>query len=73
MSSCSNFGDFQARRAGIRWKGASGKGLVHTLNGSGLALPRIVVAIMETYQTADGKITVPEVLRPYLDGQEIID
>ncbi|MBD3220880.1 serine--tRNA ligase [bacterium] len=72
VSSCSCFGDFQARRAGIRWKGASGKGLVHTLNGSGLALPRIIVAIMENYQTADGTITVPEVLRPYLGGQAII-
>jgi len=72
VSSCSNFGDFQARRAGIRWKGASGKGLVHTINGSGLALPRIIVAIMENYQTADGQITVPEVLRPYLGGQTTI-
>ncbi len=72
VSSCSTFGDFQARRAGIRWKGAGGKGLVHTLNGSGLALPRVIVAIMENYQTADGKITVPPVLRPYLDGQEQI-
>ena len=72
VSSCSTFGDFQARRAGIRWKGASGKGFVHTLNGSGLALPRVLVAIMENYQTADGRITVPEVLRPYLGGQEQI-
>lgn len=72
VSSCSCFGDFQARRAGIRWKGASGKGYVHTLNGSGLALPRIVVAIMENYQQADGTITVPEVLRTYLGGQETI-
>jgi seryl-tRNA synthetase len=68
VSSCSTFGDFQARRAGIRWKGSSGKGLVHTLNGSGLALPRVIVAIMENYQTESGKITVPPVLRPYLDG-----
>ncbi len=72
VSSCSNFGDFQARRAGIRWKGASGKGLVHTLNGSGLALPRVIVAIMENYQTAGGAIEVPEVLRPYLGGQDAI-
>jgi seryl-tRNA synthetase len=72
VSSCSWFSDFQARRAGIRWKGASGKGLVHTLNGSGLALPRVIVAIMENYQTADGAISVPPVLRPYLGGQERI-
>jgi len=72
VSSCSNFGDFQARRAGIRWKGAGGKGLVHTLNGSGLALPRVIVAIMENYQTAGGAIDVPGVLRPYLGGQDRI-
>ena len=72
VSSCSCFDDFQARRAGIRWKGASGKGLLHTINGSGLALPRIIVAIMENYQTADGKIRIPEVLRPYMGGQEMI-
>jgi seryl-tRNA synthetase len=72
VSSCSNFGDFQARRSGIRWKGSSGKGFVHTLNGSGLALPRVIVAIMETYQNSEGKITVPPVLRPYLDGLETI-
>ena len=72
VSSCSNFVDFQARRAGIRFKGKDRKGFVHTLNGSGLALPRILVAIMENYQTADGKITVPEVLRPYMGGLEII-
>ncbi|MEZ4387366.1 MAG: serine--tRNA ligase [Candidatus Krumholzibacteriia bacterium] len=72
VSSCSNFGDFQARRAGIRWKGPSGKGLVHTLNGSGLALPRVIVAVMENYQTADGTLAVPEVLRPYLGGQDTI-
>jgi len=72
VSSCSNFTDFQARRAGIRRQGADGKGFVHTLNGSGLALPRILVAIMENYQTADGRIRVPDVLRPYLGGQEFI-
>ena len=72
VSSCSNFVDFQARRAGIRYKGKDRRGFVHTLNGSGLALPRILVAIMENYQTADGKITVPEVLRPYMGGLEII-
>ncbi len=72
VSSCSNFTDFQARRAGIRFKGAERKGFVHTLNGSGLALPRILVAIMENYQTADGRIRVPEVLRPYLGGTEYV-
>ena len=73
VSSCSNFGDFQARRAGIRFKGAGGKGFVHTLNGSGLALPRVLVAIMENHQTADGRIQVPEVLVPYMGGMEYID
>ena len=73
VSSCSNFLDFQARRAGIRFKGADSKGFVHTLNGSGLALPRIMVAIMENYQTADGRIRVPEVLVPYMGGMEYID
>ncbi len=72
VSSCSNFVDFQARRAGIRFKGSGGGGYVHTLNGSGLALPRVIVAIMENYQTADGRITVPDALRPYLDGLEFI-
>jgi seryl-tRNA synthetase len=73
VSSCSNFGDFQARRSGIRFKGPQGKGFVHTLNGSGLALPRILVAIMENYQTADGRIRVPAVLVPYMGGMEYID
>lgn len=72
VSSCSNFVDFQARRAGIRFKGAEGKGFVHTINGSGLALPRIMVAIMENYQTADGRIRIPTVLVPYMGGQEFI-
>ncbi len=72
VSSCSNFGDFQARRAGIRYQGPGGRGFVHTLNGSALALPRILVAIMENYQTADGRITVPDVLRRYLADQEFI-
>jgi seryl-tRNA synthetase len=72
VSSCSNFVDFQARRAGIRFKGEGRKGFVHTLNGSGLALPRILVAIMENYQTADGRIKVPEVLVPYMGGMEHI-
>ncbi len=72
VSSCSNFLDFQARRAAIRFKGDSGKGFVHTLNGSGLALPRVLVAIMENYQTADGRIRVPEALRSYMGGREFI-
>jgi seryl-tRNA synthetase len=72
VSSCSNFTDFQARRAAIRFKGRSDRGFVHTLNGSGLALPRILVAIMENYQTATGRIRIPEALHPYLDGQQYI-
>ena len=72
VSSCSNFLDFQARRSNIRFKGRNARGYVHTLNGSGLALPRILVAIMENYQTASGRIRVPEALRPYLNGQEYI-
>ena len=68
VSSCSNFEDFQARRANIRFRREPGAKpeFVHTLNGSGLALPRTVIAIMENYQTEDGKIVVPEVLRPYM-------
>ena len=72
VSSCSNFLDFQARRAGIRFKGEGAKGFVHTLNGSGLALPRVMIAIMENYQTADGRIRIPHVLVPYMGGQEYI-
>ncbi|MBI3962576.1 MAG: serine--tRNA ligase, partial [Deinococcus sp.] len=68
VSSCSNFRDFQARRANIRYRPAPGAKaeFVHTLNGSGLALPRVVVAVLENYQEADGSVTVPQVLRPYL-------
>jgi len=75
VSSCSNFGDFQARRMNLRFRPAEGDKPIypHTLNGSGLALPRTVIAIMENYQTAEGKIIVPEVLRPYLGGAEIIE
>lgn len=73
VSSCSNFEDFQARRAGIRTRGADGKPmLAHTLNGSGLATPRILVALLETYQQEDGSLKVPEVLRPYLGGVEFL-
>jgi len=72
VSSCSNFTDFQARRAGIRFKGGNDRGYVHTLNGSGLALPRVMVAILENYQTGDGRVRVPDVLRPYMGGLEFI-
>ena len=74
VSSCSNFGDFQARRMNLRYRPAEGDKPIfpHTLNGSGLALPRTVIAIMENYQTAEGRIVVPEVLRPYLGGVQII-
>jgi seryl-tRNA synthetase len=73
VSSCSNFRDFQARRMSIRYRPEPGAKpeLVHTLNGSGLALARIVAAILETYQQPDGSVTVPEVLRPYL-GRDVI-
>jgi seryl-tRNA synthetase len=74
VSSVSHCGDFQARRAGIRFrreKGAKPE-LVHTLNGSGLALPRILIAVMENYQTAEGHIVIPEVLRPWMGGTTII-
>src|SRR5882724_5232915 len=68
VSSCSNFRDYQARRMAIRWRPEAGAKpeLVHTLNGSALALPRTVAAILETYQQADGSVVVPDVLRPYL-------
>jgi seryl-tRNA synthetase len=67
VSSCSNCTDFQARRARIRYRPALGARpeLVHTLNGSGLALPRVVISILENYQQADGSVVIPEVLRPY--------
>jgi seryl-tRNA synthetase len=73
VSSCSNFGDYQARRMAIRYRPAPGAKpeLVHTLNGSGLALARIVAAILEVYQEADGTVTVPEVLRPYVGAARI--
>ncbi|MCA1020466.1 serine--tRNA ligase [Halobacillus litoralis] len=74
ISSCSNFEDFQARRAGIRFRREE-KGrpeFVHTLNGSGLAIGRTVAAILENYQQADGTVVVPEALRPYMGGKEVI-
>jgi seryl-tRNA synthetase len=73
VSSCSNFGDFQARRAKIRFKDGKEKArFVHTLNGSGLALPRTLIGILETYQRADGKLDVPAALRPYLGGAAVL-
>jgi seryl-tRNA synthetase len=73
VSSCSNFGDFQARRARIRFKDGKDKPrFVHTLNGSGLALPRTLIGVLETYQRADGRIDVPTALRPYLGGAQIL-
>ena len=74
ISSCSNFRDYQARRAAIRFRREEGEKaeLVHTLNGSGLAVGRTLVAILENYQQADGSVLVPEVLRPYLGGLERI-
>jgi seryl-tRNA synthetase len=71
ISSCSNFEGFQARRMQARYRNAQGKPeLLHTLNGSGLAVGRTLVAVMENYQNADGSVTVPSVLRPYLGGLE---
>jgi seryl-tRNA synthetase len=68
VSSVSNFGEFQARRANIRFKDASGKVQhLHTLNGSGLATPRLMIAILESYQTADGGFKIPEVLAPWMN------
>ncbi|MGD9076052.1 MAG: serine--tRNA ligase [Desulfobacteraceae bacterium] len=74
ISSCSNFGDFQARRAGIRFKkkGATGTQLLHTLNGSGLAVGRTLVAVLENYQQKDGSVAIPEKLKPYMGGMEFI-
>lgn len=74
ISSCSNFGDFQARRLQARWRNPeTGKPeLVHTLNGSGLAVGRTLLALMENHQQADGSIAIPAVLRPYMGGQDLI-
>jgi seryl-tRNA synthetase len=75
ISSCSNFEDFQARRAAIRFRPEAGAKaeLVHTLNGSGLAVGRTLVAVLENHQNADGTVTIPAALRPYLGGQERIE
>jgi seryl-tRNA synthetase len=75
ISSCSNFEDFQARRGNIRYKpkGSKKTEFVHTLNGSGLAVGRTVVAILENYQQLDGTVIIPDALRPYLGGAEKIE
>jgi len=73
VSSCSNFESFQARRVNVRYRDAKGRLLyVHTLNGSGLALPRVFIAVLESYQRADGAVAVPKALVPYMDGAEVI-
>ena len=75
ISSCSNFEDFQARRVKARWRNPdTGKPeLLHTLNGSGVAVGRALIAVLENYQNADGSVTVPEVLRPYMGGTSVLD
>jgi seryl-tRNA synthetase len=74
ISSCSNTGDFQARRMQARFKAAGEKGtrFVHTLNGSGVAVGRALIAVLETYQQGDGSVVVPDVLKPYMGGLEIL-
>jgi seryl-tRNA synthetase len=73
VSSCGNFADFQARRAMLRYRDKSGKvRFVHTLNGSGIALPRTVACLLETYQQEDGSVVIPSVLRPYMGAVEVI-
>jgi seryl-tRNA synthetase len=74
VSSCSNFEDFQARRMNLRFRTEKGgkTAFPHTLNGSGLALPRTVAAILENYQIKSGEVVVPDVLRPYMGGLEIL-
>ena len=73
ISSCSNCGDFQARRMQARYRNAQGKTeFVHTLNGSGLAVGRALVAVLENHQQADGSVRIPAALRPYLGGLEVM-
>ena len=74
ISSCSNCGEFQARRMNARFRPKAGKGtrFVHTLNGSGLAVGRTLIAVLENYQQADGSIVIPTALRPYLGGLEVL-
>jgi len=74
VSSCGNFTDFQARRGNIRFRDQDGKlKFVHTLNGSGVALPRTMICLLETYQRRDGCVEIPRVLRPYLNGREVLE
>ncbi|MBR4558650.1 MAG: serine--tRNA ligase, partial [Fibrobacter sp.] len=73
VSSCSNFEDYQARRANIKTKIGGKNVYVHTLNGSGLATPRVMVGICDNYQQKDGSLKIPEVLRPYMGGLEVIE
>jgi len=74
VSSVSNVGDFQARRANIKYRPVEGGKLklVHTLNGSGLGMPRTLIAVLENYQQADGSVVVPDVLRPWMGGVDVI-
>jgi seryl-tRNA synthetase len=73
ISSCSNFEDFQARRANIRYKAANGKPqFVHTLNGSGLAVGRTLIAVLENYQNEDGSVRVPKALQKYMSGVTLL-
>ncbi|MDE0151781.1 MAG: serine--tRNA ligase [Bdellovibrionales bacterium] len=72
ISSCSNYEDYQARRAKIRFKSDKKVSFVHTLNGSGLAVGRTLIAILENYQNEDGSVTVPKVIQPYMDGKKVI-
>ena len=74
VSSCSNFGSFQARRGNIRYRNSKDNNIefVHTLNGSGVATPRLLVSLLETYQNSDGSISIPKPLQPYI-GLEVID
>ncbi len=73
VSSCSNFGDYQARRANIRYRNEEGKAaFVHTINGSGVALPRLVIALLENGQQADGSVVLPDVLAPYMRGKSVL-
>ena len=71
-SSISWFGDFQARRANIRYRSSEGNTMVHTLNGSALATPRVWAALVETYRQPDGSVRVPDALKPYMRGAEMI-
>jgi seryl-tRNA synthetase len=74
ISSISNIGSFQARRAGIRFRPSEGKGTeyVHTLNGSGLGMPRTLIAVLENYQQADGSVKIPDVIQPLMGGRKVI-